>query len=112
MGKYAATRGFQRATKDWKGPNATLENNPISEWLYGSWSKEKLREFELLHQVPILRQYMDYLLDVRADDEYLNRYGMDYSDIHNPLKLKQAHSGFSYIGSIIGVSENIAKLYL
>lgn len=112
MGKYVATTGFKKATKDWKGPNATLENNAISEWLYGSWSKEKLREFELLHQVPVLSQYMDYLLDVRADDEYLRRYGMAYTDIHDPRKLRQSHSGFSYIGSMIGVSENVAKLYL
>lgn len=113
MGKYAVTRGFQRNTRSWKGPEQTLENNDISRWLYGGpWSKEKLREYELLNQVPVLHQYMDYLLDVRADDEYLRRYGMDYSDIHDPRKLRQSSSGFSFVGSMIGVSENVAKLYI
>lgn len=112
MGKYAATRGFQRSTRDWKGSNATLDNNFLSEWLYGPWTKDKLREYELVHQVPVLRQYMDYLLDVRADDEYLRRFGMDYSDIYDPRKLRQSSSGFSYLGSMLSVSSNVAKLYI
>lgn len=111
MGKYAATRGFQRETKGWKGPEQTLENNDVSRWLYGEWSKEKLRHYELLHQVPVLSGYMDYLLDIRADDEYLRRYGMDYSDIHDPRKLRQSSSGSRALGSVLQVSSNIAMLY-
>lgn len=84
----------------------------FTEWLYGEYDKEKLTQFELLHNVPVVGAYMDYKLDLRADEEYLNRYGMDYSDIHDPRKLKQTSSGTRMYGSALNyASKNLDKLY-
>lgn len=111
MGKYVATSANRRHNKSGLN-NYTLTENGISRWLYGEWSEEKLRKYEMLNAVPGIHQYMDYLLDIRADNEYLRRYGMDYSDIHDPRKLRQASSGSSAFGTILNVSKNVAELYL
>lgn len=111
MGKYASTRGSITYHKKSEKPGSDLTHNGFSEWLYGEWSEEKLRRYELLHVIPGVSQYMDYLLAVRRDNEYLSRYGMDYSDIHDPSKLHQASAGSRFYGSLLNVSENIAMLY-
>lgn len=81
-------------------------------WLYGPWSKEKLDTYEVLRSVPLFGDYMDYLLDVRSNSEYLNRYGMGYSDIHDPRKLRQSESGTRLVGSTYSfVSRNVNRLY-
>lgn len=98
------------------GPDSLFEfadaiNHP-KEWLYGPWSEEKYRTYKFLNIVPGVRDYMDYLLSVRSDEEYLRRYGMDYSDIHDPRKLSQTGS-FQNLGrsSVSYVSSNIKRLY-
>lgn len=97
-----------------------LEPNPMlfiaspafSEWLYGEYNEEKLAKFQALYSVPGLRNYMDYLLDRRNDKEYLERYGMDYSDIYDPRKLSQVNSGSRIYGSTVHfVSKNLESLY-
>lgn len=89
----------------------TVDENPFSEWLYGDYDKEKLRHFEMLYATP-LHYYMDYLLDRRSDEEYLNRYGMDYTDIHDPRKLKQVSSAAHALGFTMNfVSDNVTRLY-
>lgn len=93
-----------------KGYN--IDSNPFSDWLYGEYDEKKLRQFELLHNIPVVSNYMDYLLDRRADEEYLNRYGMDYSDVHDPRKLHSVNSGSRAIGAALNfVSSNVSKLY-
>lgn len=83
----------------------------FGEWLYGEYDQEKLTQFELLYATP-LKYYMDYKLNVRADEEYLNRYGMDYSDIHDPRKLKQTSSAAAMYGHALNyVSKNLHRLY-
>lgn len=111
MGKYAATRKVRDSKFNKANSNWTMDDNALSRWLYGDWSESKLHEYEMLSRIPFIGEYMDYLLDVRADEEYLNRYGMTYSDIHNPKKLKQTYSGSRMYGSMLSVSENIALLY-
>lgn len=93
--------------------SATLEDNGISEWLYADdWNQAKLEEFERRYAIPGFRQYLDYLLDRRADSEYLNRYGMDYSDIHDPRKLRETNSAAHLYGSVYNfVSDNVKRLY-
>lgn len=84
----------------------------FTEWLYGEYDEKKLTQFELLHTIGPVGAYMDYKLDLRADNEYLNRYGMDYSDVHDPRKLKQTSSGSRMYGSSLNyVSKNLEKLY-
>lgn len=84
----------------------------MTNWLYGEWSQEKLKQFEFLSNVPILGSYMDYKLDVRQDEEYLKRYGMSYSDIHDPRKLHQVGSGTRLYGSSFNwVGKNLNRLY-
>ena len=83
-------------------------DNGFSRWLYGEYDDQKLRQFEFLYSVPGVRNYMDMLLDYRRDKEYLHRYGMDYSDIHDPRKL---HSVASTARTISYVSDMVEKLY-
>lgn len=91
---------------------ATYGEKKFSEWLYGDYNEEKLIQFELLHNLPVVGDYMDYLLDRRADEEYMHRYGLDYTDIHDPRKLRQTSSGARFIGSGLNfVSDNVKKLY-
>lgn len=91
---------------------ATFENNSFSEWLYGEWTEDKYKQYLALHSVPVVGQYMDYLLDYRGGREYLNRYGMDWSDIHDPRKLALSNSGTALARYGVNfVSKNISKLY-
>lgn len=85
-------------------------DNGLSRWLYGTdkWTETDYNRFLTLYSIPGMRQYIDYLYDSRAAKEYMARYGMDYSDIHDPRKLKSTASG---VRMISWVSENIAKLY-
>ena len=84
----------------------------LQDWLYGDWDEDKLHKFEALYRIPVIGDYMDYLLDIRSDDEYLQRYGMDYSDIHDPRDLHQSNSGSRIVQSAYRmISRNIDLLY-
>lgn len=87
---------------------AKLFDKAMTDWLYSGWSKQKLDTYNALNVIPGIHQYMDYKLDVRRDEEYLRRYGMTYSDIHDPRKLSQVSSGAR---SLEWVSGNIKRLY-
>lgn len=96
---------------------AAFEGRPLKDqlksWLLDEpWSKEKYDEYQVLNQIPVVSNYMDYLLSVRADEEYLARYQMDYSDIHDPRKLSQTSAAASLAGSArVTTSRNIDRLY-
>lgn len=98
------------------GPDSLFEfadaiHHP-KEWLYGPWSKEKYEAYKFLNIIPGISHYMDYLLDIRSDEEYLRRYGMDYTDIHDPRKLRQTSSSGRFYGFGMNfVSSNIKRLY-
>lgn len=84
----------------------------FTEWLYGEYDEGKYNTAVFLHSFPIIGNYMDYLLDVRAGKEYLNRHGMDYTDIHDFRKLLGSNSGSTYYRSVVNyVSSNIGRLY-
>lgn len=87
--------------------------NPIADWLYeDDWSKQKLAQYEALSLIKPIGAYFDWLLSVRSDEEYLSRYGMEYSDIHDPRKLSQVSSADRLLGSTINfISSNIDRLY-
>lgn len=97
--------------------DAMFEGRPLKDqlkdWLYeDNWSKEKYDEYLTLNTVPIVSDYMDYLLDARRSDEYLRRYGMDYTDIHDPSKLPTSRSATTVNRSALNfVSKNISRLY-
>lgn len=83
----------------------------FTEWLYGEYDQEKLIQFELLYHTP-LKHYMDYKLDLRADEEYMTRHQLTYEDVHDPRKLKQTSSGAAMYGTALNfVSKNVEKLY-
>lgn len=87
-------------------------NGKTQDWLYGEWNEDKFTLFTALYSVPGIRQQFDYLLDLRRSQEYLDRYGMDYSDIHDPRKLFAAQSGAAVMGyGTSMISKNIDKLY-
>lgn len=84
----------------------------FSNWLYGPYDEQKYKTAVFLYGVPFVGDYMDYLLDVRAGKEYLERHGMDYSDIHDFRKLSGSDSGARLSGSVLNyVSRNLTRLY-
>lgn len=84
----------------------------FSEWLYGEYDERKLKQFEAAYSVPGVRNYMDYLLDRRADQEYMARNQLTYNDVHDPRKLRETSSGSRMYGSFYHfVSKNVEKLY-
>lgn len=90
----------------------TLEDNEVSEWLYGEWTEEKYKQYLAYNSVYPIRLYFNYLLDYRGANEYLDRYGMDWSDIHDPRKLNLSQSGSALGGYALNfVSKNIGRLY-
>lgn len=83
----------------------------FTEWLYGPVDQQKLSQLEFLYNTP-LKSYMDYKMDLRKDAEYLARYGLTLSDVHDFRKLHQFGSGSSVYGSALNfVSDNIKRLY-
>lgn len=85
------------------------------DWLYGEWSEDKYNTYLVMDSIKPLHYWMDYLLSKREAGEYLDRYGMDYSDIHDPRKLsttRSASAAGSYVtGRLNFFSKNIGKLY-
>lgn len=80
----------------------------VADWLYSDWSKEKYDTFTALYQIYGVRQYFDFLLDQRKDQEYMAANQLDWSDVHDPRKLSQTSS----LGSVYNfVSSNIKRLY-
>lgn len=102
--------GNNRSDDYYKDKN--LEENGVADWLYADdWDEAKVKEFERRYAIPGYKEYLDYLLDLRADQEYLDRYGMDYSDVHDPRKLRQVSSAARlYQWSVNFVSDNIKRL--
>lgn len=102
---------FEPVTTDEFYEGAT--HNVYADWLYeDDWTKEKLGMYELATHIPLLNSYTEWLLDVREDEEYLRRFGMDYSDVHDPRKLHQTSSGSRAIGGAINfVSAMVTRLY-
>lgn len=93
--------------------HATFEDNAFATWLYtAEWNDENLSKFYALYAVEPTKTYIDYLLDRRADQEYLNRYGITSSDIHDPRKLRTTSSASRLYGyAIESVSDNFKRLY-
>lgn len=110
---YRKDGGDNKSLVELYSPESTPRtDNSFAEWLYGEYDEGKLSQFEFLYALPGVRDYFDYLLDVRADREYLNRNGLDYTDIHDPRKLRESSSGARMYGHTINfVSDNIKKLY-
>lgn len=97
--------------EDWRNNFWNFFTDPKG-WLYSDWTEEKYRQYQILRHIPVVNSYVDYLLDARQLEEYLNRYGMDYTDIHDPRKLSTTQSGDRLItGALNFVSKNVIKLY-
>lgn len=81
-------------------------------WLYSDWTEDKFKAYSMLNSLPFVGNYMDYLLDKRATDEYFDRYGMDYTDIHDPRKLQYSNTVVNlYRSGMNFVSKNVTRLY-
>lgn len=92
--------------------SVTLENNAFSEWLYGDYDEQKFKTVSLLLHTPGVSNYVNYLLDYRQDTEYMRRYQLDYSDIHDPRKLRTSSTyGALAAATFNFVSDNVKRLY-
>lgn len=91
-----------------------ISDDLVGEWLYSEYDKTKLEEFQTLYHIPGIHQYFDYLLDKRSDQEYMKRYQLGYSDIHDPRKLSSTGSNITGLVAFRGVnfiSSNVKHLY-
>lgn len=104
---------LNNSSKKNKDPeNWSIDDNPVTDWLYGDWNEEKYKQYIALSIVPVVRDYMDAMLDLRADQEYLSRYGLSYTDLHDPRKLRTTGSFGRFVSSGVNfVSHNVEKLY-
>lgn len=89
------------------------QDHPLpDDYLYGDMTKEKYDILSFLYAFHGPREFIDWRMDVRATQEYMNRYDMDWSDIHDFRKLKSFNSQSTIIGSAYRmVSKNVEDLY-
>lgn len=81
-------------------------------WITGPYTEQKYYEFSMLHSLPYVGDYMDYVLDKRQTEEYFDRYGMDYTNIHDPRKVPSFGSTTRLYGNAYNfVSKNLNRLY-
>lgn len=91
-----------------------LKRNGFQDWLYSAedWDTDDYYKFYMLYSLPVFSSYIDTLYDKRAQEEYFKRYGMDYSDVHDPRKLMFSNSARNLVsGSMNFVSRNLTRLY-
>lgn len=89
-----------------------LNHSPFDDFLYDIKSKEQYDAISFLYAMPFFHQIIDWRMDTRATQEYMNRYGLDWSDLHDFRKLKNFGSQSSLVGSAYQmISKNIEDLY-
>lgn len=85
---------------------------PFDDFLYGDMSKGKYDAISFLYALPFFHELIDWRMDSRKAQEYLDRYGMDWSDVHDFRKLSSFGSQSRLIGSAYRmVSKNVEDLY-
>lgn len=85
---------------------------PADEFLYGDMSKEKYDFLSLLYAFPGFHEFIDWRMDARANQEYMNRYGIKWEDVHDFRKLSSFGSQSRLIGSTYRmISKNVEDLY-
>lgn len=99
--------------KEWE-PYVTAFWDP-NQFLNSEWSYEKQKAFNDLYNFSVFgwspfRDQFDSILDSRNDQLYLDRYGLDWSDVKDPRKLSQSKRSAS-VNAINFVSSNIKRLY-
>lgn len=79
---------------------------------YGNYDEKKYKEFNFWYSVPFIRPLMDYDIDKARSDSYMQRFGLNYSDILDPRKMLDHQSTSNLYGSGMNfVSSNWRKLY-
>lgn len=85
---------------------------PLDTFLYEDMSKDKYDAISFLYSFPIARELIDWRLDVRASQEYMNRYGLSWNDVHDFRKLSSFGSQSRLVGSSYRmISKNVEDLY-
>lgn len=85
---------------------------PADTFLYEDMSKEKYDILSFLYSFSGVREFIDWRMDSRATQEYMNRYGIAWSDVHDFRKLSSFGSQSRLVGSAYRmVSKNVEDLY-
>lgn len=105
MGTYYGPKEF--------GPYVQAFWDPVG-FLDGEWSYDKQKAFSNLYNFSIggwspFRNQFDSILDARNDQLYLDRYGLDYSDVKDPRKF--VHGSSPVVHTLNFVSDNVKRLY-
>lgn len=84
-------------------------------FLDGEWTYEKQDAFNNLYNLNFagwspFRNQFDAILDKRDNAQYMDRYGINWSDVKDPRKLSQSHNA-PVVHSLNFVSSNIKRLY-
>lgn len=91
----------------------SFKDNSYSAWLTnGEWDESKYTEYLVNTVLPGMREYTQFLVDFYDDKSYMDRQGIDWSNVRHPWKFKSSNSASS--GMRYGyhfVSDNIKRLY-
>lgn len=89
----------------------------VEAWLYGetdngTWDKDDQALFDRLYGVPLVKDYLDYKLDMRNRYDYMKNTGINYGDTNDPrIWPGSGSSGRLLYGGLNFVSRNIERLY-
>lgn len=82
------------------------------DYWYGDYDAYKLEKFRALHNIPFIREMMDYQLDKVNDRLYMDKNQLSVSDIGDPRKLSATGSADRLNGMVMSrISSNINRLY-
>lgn len=82
----------------------------------GYWTRDydesKYNAYTFFSQIPPFKYQIAYDIGRTQNEEYLNRYGLGYEDIHYPQKMPGSGAMSSSVaGTLNFVSSNLTRLY-
>lgn len=105
----------------WYGPG--YMDSPFHKWFgdltgvnwyddwYGGYDEKKYRSYQFFHALPFFSDYIDTNIATHKTEKYLDRYGLDFSDIRDPSSLYDSGNGSRTLHQLNYVSSNLHKLY-
>lgn len=84
----------------------------VKDWLLSPKDKAGTDFVQLLYATPLGKTYIDWLYSKRDTETYLERYGLEYTDIYDFRKLPSTGPAAVLYGKSLNyVSRNIGRMY-
>lgn len=92
-----------------------LAKKSTYDWLdksqRGEWSKQDQDFYDFISSAPGLNHFTKLYENEKTREWYMSRYGIDYSQVHQPWNLPGGSEVGSFHSSLNYVSDNIKRLY-